>query len=167
MLPELNTIGDAIRIWYNKICYLNWIQVKVLMKIVLDRLSLFYQNHIVMTLFGFRSANRCNNDILQLRQIAYLSKRKWCPCYFDLTAEYNPINRNFPFSSIRNHFWSSHATKYLDLAEERYRFIKSYMSDGNPNTETFQIPSGLQPGRNKCPSLSNLFSRQWSAYIQV
>ena len=136
------------------------IVVKVVMNIILARLSPFYESQLLTTQFGFRSGKGCNDGIYackQLQEIAYRSNRKLYTCYVDLSSAYDHINRNFLFSTIRNRIPQSEHTDCIDLIEQLYKSTKSYMANGDPASETFSTSSGVRQGGNESPNLFNLY----------
>lgn len=78
--------------------------VKVIMHIVLIKLSSSYECQLLTTLFGFCSGEGCNDGECVLKHLqgtAYISIRKLYTRYVALAAVYDHINREI-ISPIRN-----------------------------------------------------------------
>ena len=134
--------------------------VKLLMNIILDRLSNFYESQLLTTQFGFRSGKGCNDGIFvvkQLQEIACRSNKKLYTCFVDLSAAYDHINRQFLFHSIRNRIPSGERVDCIEILNELYNSTKSFMSDDDPITDLFPTSSGVRQGGNESPNLFNLY----------
>lgn len=97
--------------------------VKVLIS-TSTNLSSFYERQLLMTHFGFCSRKGRNDSIYgikQLQESAYLSNRKLCTCFVNLTEAYDHINKDYLLSSKQ----PSVSAQYIDLIQELY-LTKSY-----------------------------------------
>lgn len=80
--------------------------VKILMNIVLTRLSLFYENQLLTIQFRFLSGKGCNDDIFVIILLSHLHEivnnpnRKVYILYIYLKVVYSHINRDFLHDKI-------------------------------------------------------------------
>lgn len=112
---------------------IGFIMAKILMNIVLNRLSLFYESQFLTIQFSFFLVKSINGGVYvikQFQEIVYLSpNRKLCTCYVDFIATQDYFNRDYLFSSIRNRLPSSDTTGCIDLIEKVYMSSSIYDHD--------------------------------------
>lgn len=109
------------------------------MTIALTRHSQFYESQLLTTQLSFLSCKECNYDvhvIKRFNEIPYLSNRKLCNFYVNLTVAYDHIKRNFLFSFIKDRPLSSGSVEFMDLLEELYRSTNLHMLAEELNTES-------------------------------
>ena len=169
-IPEQWTISKIIPIWKRKGSAMDpskyrGISIgstlcKVGMKIILKRISSFYESQIKRTQFGFRKGMGCNDGLFmmkQLQEIATLSQRKLYVCFIDLTAAFDHVNRNLLFQSIRKRLHPSQDTTNFDIIQNLYNSTKSYIQNSDPES-SFATSSGVRQGGMEGPPLFNLFA---------
>ena len=134
---------------------------KVGMKIVLKRLSTFYEQQLKRTQFGFRLSVSCNDGIYmvkQLQHIASISDKPLYACFVDLTAAFDHIDRKLLFKTIRNRLPGNVSCAPLDIAEELYQSTSSYLQNYDPESDSFPTKSGVRQGSSEGPPFYNCYS---------
>ena len=136
---------------------------KVGMKIILSRLSKFYERQLKRTQFGFRSGMGCNDAIYvvkQLQEIASISNKTMFACFIDLSAAFDHINRDMLFKTVRNRLASNQSlnTTNIDVLQNLYSSTTSYLQNEDPEKDSFPTKSGVRQGGMEGPPLYNVYS---------
>ena len=168
--PDQWTLSKTIAIWKNKGNAMDCTKYrglsigstlcKIGMKIIIKRISKFYESQLKRTQFGFRKGMGCNDGLYmmkQLQDIATLSQRRLYVCFIDLTAAFDHVNRDLLFQTIRSRLHSGQDTTNIDIIEHLYKSTKSYMQNSDPES-SFPTSSGVRQGGLEGPPLFNLFS---------
>lgn len=111
--PALKHYGNTYRI-----ISIKFIIVKLLMNIILNRLSALYENQHLTIQFGFDFDKGCNSAIYLIKKL--FNRKLYC-CLVDVTAAYDQINRNFLLSFIGKGLPSCESNESIGIVEDLYQ----------------------------------------------
>ena len=131
---------------------------KILVVIIINRISSWYDKQILDQQQGFRSSRGTTDGIYRIKRVQQISKKMRKPVYaifVDLTAAFDHVDRKWLFQSIKQRFGGGFDMKLIEILEKLYEHTTTALAE-TPN-DIFQTISGVRQGGPESPLLYNLF----------
>ena len=131
---------------------------KILVTIVLRRLSKWYEEQLSDQQQGFRRGRGTAEGIYLLKRLQQISKNRKKPCYVlfvDLSAAFDHVNRHWMFLTISQRLSANENKTLFQLLESIYRYTTTELIGGND--DIFKITTGVRQGGPESPTLFNLY----------
>ena len=131
---------------------------KIMVVIILKRLSAWYESQLQEQQQGFRSERGTTDGIFILKRIQQICRKMNRPVYtlfVDLTAAFDHVNRKWMFKSIYQRLSPKTNSKLIELLEALYKYTSTALKQ-NPK-DLFEIFCGVRQSGPESPTLFNLY----------
>ena len=131
---------------------------KVLVCIILSRISLWYNSQLTDQQQGFRAGKGTTDGIFlvkKVQQISRSSRKKVFALFVDLSAAFDHVNRIWMFKSIYQRLPNKRNRKLFILLEKIYKLTTTALAN-DPNG-IFETKTGVRQGGPESPALYNLY----------
>ena len=120
---------------------------KILVVIIINRISSWYDKQILDQQQGFRSSRGTTDGIYRIKRVQQISKKMRKPVYaifVDLTAAFDHVDRKWLIQSIKQCFGGGFDMKLIEILEKLYEHTTTALAE-TPN-DIFQTISGVRQG---------------------
>lgn len=131
---------------------------KIMVIIILKRLSDWYDTHLLDQQQGFRRGRGTSDGIYITKRIQQISDKIQKPIYLlfiDLSSAFDHVIREWLFKSIYQRFPPNSDITMIKLLEALYNYTTTALAE-NPD-DIFQLLSGVRQGGPESPPLYNLY----------
>ena len=105
---------------------------KILVVIIINRISSWYEKQILDQQQGFRSDRSTTDGIYRIKRVQQISKKMRKPVYaifVDPTAAFNHVDRKWLFQPIKQRFGGGFDMKLIEILEKLYEHTTTALAE--------------------------------------